>query len=72
MTALYLIIATFALVAGLIWLARRDAAARALAEREAETNQRMAEHAEAQGNIIAEHRERSDVVKRLRDDAEDF
>lgn len=67
MTALYIVIAALALVAGLIWLATREAARRAVAEKEVETNQRMAEHAEAQGNIIAEHRERGDVVKRLRD-----
>ena len=35
MTAPYIVIAALALVAGLIWLARRDAATRAVAEREA-------------------------------------
>lgn len=67
MTALYIVVAALALVSGMIWLARRDAATRAVAEREAETNKRMAGHAEMQGNIIAEHRERGDVVKRMRD-----
>lgn len=67
MTSLYIVLAALALVAGLFWLAMREAARRAVAEKEVETNQRMADHAEAQGKIIAEHRERSDAVKRLRD-----
>lgn len=56
-----------ALISGLVWALVSQAKGRAVAEKEAETNQRMADHAEAQGNIIAEHRDIDDVSRRLRD-----
>jgi uncharacterized membrane protein len=52
-------------ILAVVWIAVDQARRRARAEAEAETNRRMAERAEAQGRIIAEHREPEDAARRL-------
>lgn len=65
-----LLIVALTLLAALgfaVWLLARWAERAGRAEAEAETNKRMAENAEAQGRIMAEHREPGDVSRRLGD-----
>ncbi len=50
-----------------VFLLARWAARAGRAEVEAETNRRMADHAETQGRIMAEHREPGDTSRRLGD-----
>lgn len=67
MTIIYIIIASVVVLAGLIWLARRDAASNAVGEYELDQARKDAANARKQGDIIAEHRDRGDVTERMRD-----
>lgn len=67
MTSLYIAFGLVALCGAAVWLAVAQARARGRAEAEAETDRRMAENAQTQGRIMAEHREPGDVSRRLDD-----
>ncbi len=67
MTSLYIALGLVGLLGFSIWLATMRAREAGRAEAEAETNKRMADNAEAQGRVMAEHREPGDVSRRLGD-----
>lgn len=67
MTQLYFALGLVAAAGLSLWLAVLQARARGRAEADAETNRRMAENAETQGRIMAEHRDAGDVSRRLGD-----
>lgn len=57
----------FGLTSFAIWLSVWQAMKAGQAASEADTNRRMAENAEAQGKIMAEHRDKNDTSNRLGD-----
>lgn len=67
MSAMLFTAAAALVVVAVVWIAVAHARRRGRAEAEAALNRRMAERAEAQGRIVAEHREPADAVKRLED-----
>lgn len=67
MTTLYIILGLTAVTGFALWLAVRHAKELGRAEEEAKTNKRMAENAEARGQIVAEHRDPERTSDRLRD-----